>query len=50
MLVIGYGGNAADRLTAREFTEEESFRIGRVEAFRVAQARIPALGRGPVEG
>ena len=50
MLVIGNGGNAAYRLAAGEFAEEESFRIGGVEAFRVVQARIPALGGSPFEG
>src|SRR5208282_6205505 len=39
MLVIGNGGNAAYRLAAGEFAEEESFRIGSVEAFRVVEAR-----------
>ena len=50
MLVIGNGGNAAYRFAAGEFAEEESFRIGGVEAFRVVQARIPALGRSPFDG
>ena len=50
MLVIGNGGNAAYRLTVGEFAEEESFRIGSVEAFRVVQARISSLGRSPFEG
>ena len=42
MLVIGDCGNAA--YIAGEFTEEKSFWIGSVEAFRIVQARIPTLG------
>ena len=48
-VVISDGGNSADWL-AREFAEEESIRVSRVEAFRIVKARIPALGRGPFEG
>jgi hypothetical protein len=50
MFVIGNGGNAAYRIASGEFADEESFRIGGVEAFRIVQARIPALGCSPVEG
>src|SRR5262249_51797878 len=46
MLIIGDGGNAAYRLP-HEFSQEEPLPIYGVEACRIVQARIPALGRGP---
>ena len=50
MLVVGNGGNAACRFAPGEFTDEESFRIGGIKAFRVIQTRVPAFGGSPFEG
>ncbi|MGC0394380.1 hypothetical protein ABIF91_006766 [Bradyrhizobium sp. USDA 241] len=48
-LVVIDAGDGRDRL-AVDFADEEALRIGDGEAGGIGKARIPSLGRGPVDG